>query len=438
MSPMATDATSTRRPRRRFTDEFKAGAVRLVLDEGKTVGRVARDLDLTESALRTWVDQARADRTNGRTGLTTEEREELRRLRQENRVLQTEREILKKSRGLLREGECVRFAFIQTEKAPYSVRAMCRLLEVSPSGFYAWQVRPESAHARRDRHVRSRVCASFEANRRRYGSRRIHEDLRDQGVRVSRKRVVRVMQEEGLRARGRTRFRCTTRRDPAHPVAANLLNREFTAEAPNQRWVGDTTELVIGSSGTLYLAAILDLFSRFVVGWAVSVANDRHLTITALQMALLRRGPGPGLLHHSDRGSTYTSADYQAVLTTQGITCSMSRTGDCYDNAAMESFFATVKRELGERFASRRDATHELFDFIEVFYNQQRRHSTLGQISPAAFERHAAAWAMDAAVPVDATSRAHRDLENRTDRGFPQRPQPSSSSTDHERQPAPA
>ena len=311
----------------------------------------------------------------------------------------------------------MRFAFIQTEKATYSVRAMCRLLEVSPSGFYAWQVRPESAHARRDRHVRSRVCASFEANRRRYGSRRIHEDLRDQGVRVSRKRVVRVMQEEGLRARGRTRFRCTTRRDPAHPVAANLLNREFTAEAPNQRWVGDTTELVIGSGGTLYLAAILDLFSRFVVGWAVSVANDRHLTITALQMALLRRGPGPGLLHHSDRGSTYTSADYQAVLTTQGITCSMSRTGDCYDNAAMESFFATVKRELGERFASRRDATHELFDFIEVFYNQQRRHSTLGQISPAAFERHAAARAMDAAVPVDATSRAHRDLENRTDRG---------------------
>ena len=332
----------------------------------------------------------------------------------------------------------MRFAFIQTEKATYSVRAMCRLLEVSPSGFYAWQVRPESAHARRDRHVRSRVCASFEANRRRYGSPRIHEDLRDQGIRISRKRVVRVMQEEGLRARGRTRFRCTTRRDPTHPVAANLLNREFTAEAPNQRWVGDTTELVIGSGGTLYLAAILDLFSRFVVGWAVSVANDRHLTITALQMALLRRGPGPGLLHHSDRGSTYTSADYQAVLTTQGITCSMSRTGDCYDNAAMESFFATVKRELGERFASRSDATHELFDFIEVFYNQQRRHSTLGQISPAAFERHAAARAMDAAVPVDAKSRAHRDLENRTDRGFPQRPQPPSSSTDHERQPAPA
>ena len=273
-----------------------------------------------------------------------------------------------------------------------------------------------------------RVRASFEAHRRRYGSPRIHEDLRDQGLRVSRKRVVRVMQEEGLRARGRTRFRCTTRRDPAHPVAANLLNREFTAEAQNQRWVGDTTAWVIGSDGTLYLAAILDLFSRFVVGWAVSVAKDRHLTITALQMALLRRGPGPGLLHHSDRGSTYTSADYQAVLTTQGITCSMSRTGDCYDNAAMESFFATVKRELEERFASRGDATHELCDFIEVFSNQQRRHSTLGQSSPAAFERHAAARALDAAVPVDATSRAHRDLDNRTDRGFPQRPQPSSSS----------
>ena len=316
----------------------------------------------------------------------------------------------------------MRFAFIQTEKATFSVRAMCRLLEVSSSGFYAWQVRPESSHARRDRHVRARVCASFEAHRRRYGSPRIHEELLDEGLRVSRKRVVRVMQEEGLRARGRKRFRCTTRRDPTHPVAANLLKRQFTAEAPNQRWVGDTTALVIGRDGTLYLAAILDLFSRFVVGWAVSVANDRHLTITALQMALLRRGPGPGLLHHSDRGSTYTSADYQAVLKTQGITCSMSRTGDCFDNAAMESFFATVKRELGERFASRGDATHELFDFIEVFYNQQRRHSTLGQISPAAFERHAAAEALDAVVPVDAKTAPTRDLENRGDRAHSHHP----------------
>ena len=182
-----------------------------------------------------------------------------------------------------------------------------------------------------------------------------------------------------------------------------------------------------------YLAAILDLFSRFVVGWALSAVNDRHLTIKALQMALKRRCPGAGLLHHSDQGCTYASEDYQAILDAQGITCSMSRKGNCYDNAVMESFFSTVKSELGECFESCGDAKMELFDFIEVFYNQRRRHSTLGQISPAAFERRAAAPAVDAAVPVDAQTAPTRDLENRLDRGFPQRPPPSSLSWKDER-----
>ena len=170
-----------------------------------------------------------------------------------------------------------------------------------------------------------------------------------------------------------------------------LLDRQFEADAPNQRWVGDTTEFVIGGSGKLYFAAILDLFSRFIVGWAVSVVNDRHLTIKALQMALKRRCPDASLLHHSDQGGTYASEDYQDVLDTHGITCSMSRRGNCYDNAVMESFFSTVKSELRERFDSNGEAKMELFDYIEVFYNQRRRHSTLGQISPAAFERRAAA-----------------------------------------------
>ena len=154
----------------------------------------------------------------------------------------------------------------------------------------------------------------------------------------------------------RKRFTCTTRRDPDQPVAANLLDRQFTAAAPNRRWVGDTTEFVIESHGKLYLAAILDLFSRFVVGWAISAVNDRHLTIKALRMALKRRCPGRGLLHHSDQGCTYTSEDYQAVLEARGITCSMSRTGNCYDNAVMESFFSTVKTELGEHSAPSRAA----------------------------------------------------------------------------------
>lgn len=220
------------------------------------------------------------------------------------------------------------------------------------------------------------------------------EDLVEEGLHCSRKRVVRLMREEGLKARARKRFKSTTMSDHDQPVAANLLNREFTAPSPNQRWVGDTTEFVIGSSGKLYLAAVLDLFSRFVVGWAVSAINDRHLALRALEAALKRRCPDSGLLHHSDQGSPYASEDYQSVLEAQGITCSMSRRGNCYDNAVMESFFSTVKSELSDRFDSCGEAKMELFDYIEVFYNQRRRHSTIGQVSPATFEK---AWATQAA-----------------------------------------
>jgi transposase InsO family protein len=235
------------------------------------------------------------------------------------------------------------------------------------------------------------VHASFAASKGRYGSPRIHRELReDDQERVSRKRVIRLMQEEKLQARVRKRFRCTTDSNHDQPVAANLLDRDFRADAPNQRWVGDTTEFAIGESGKLYLAAILDLFSRFCVGWAVSAVNDRHLTLKALERALKRRCPTAGLLHHSDRGSTYASEDYQDVLEAHGITCSMSRTGDCYDNAVMEAFFSTLKTELADRFESCGDAKMQLFDYIEVFYNQRRRHSTIGYVSPATFERAAA------------------------------------------------
>lgn len=284
------------------------------------------------------------------------------------------------------------FAWIQAEKAAFPVAKLCRAMRVSPSGYYAARGRPESTHTRDDKRLRVQVRASFDQSRKRYGSPRVYEDLIEQGIRVSPKRVARLMQEDGLVARARKRFKNTTMSDHDQPVAANLLDRQFDADSPNQRWVGDTTELLIGSGGKMYLAAILDLYSRFIVGWAVSAVNDRHLTIKALEMALKRRCPDAGLLHHSDQGCTYASEDYQAVLEKHGITCSMSRRGNCYDNAVMESFFSTLKSELGERFESHGDAKMELFDYIEVFYNQRRRHSTLGQISPAQFERktHAA------------------------------------------------
>jgi len=286
----------------------------------------------------------------------------------------------------------VTFAWIEAEKAGFPVTKACEVMQVSPSGYYASRGRPESTHARDDRRLRVLVRASFDESRRRYGSPRVYLDLVELGVRVSPKRVARLMQEDGLKARARKRYKLTTMSDHDQPVAANLLDRQFEAQAPNQRWVGDTTELLIGTSGKLYLAAILDLFSRFIVGWAVSAVNDRHLTIKALEMALKRRCPDVGLLHHSDQGCTYASEDYQTVLQAHGVTCSMSRRGNCYDNAVMESFFSTVKSELGERFESHGDAKMELFDYIEVFYNQRRRHSTIGQISPAEYERrtHAA------------------------------------------------
>ena len=284
------------------------------------------------------------------------------------------------------------FAWIDTEKAGFPIRTLCRVLQVSPSGYYAARNRAESAHARDDRRLHVLVRASFEASRQRYGSPRVHADLIEQKIPVAQKRVARLMQEDGLKARERKRYKITTMSDHDQPIAANLLDRQFEAKAPNQRWVGDTTEFVIGGSGKLYMAAILDLFSRFIVGWALSAVNDRHLTLKALDMALKRRCPQAGLLHHSDQGCTYASEDYQAALEANGITCSMSRRGNCYDNAVMESFFSTVKSELGEHFDSHGDAKMELFDYVEVFYNQQRRHSTLGQVSPAAFERriHAA------------------------------------------------
>jgi putative transposase len=283
----------------------------------------------------------------------------------------------------------VKFAWIQAEKATYPLAKLCRWLGVTRSGFYAWCQRPESARTREDRRLKVLVRASFAASKQRYGSPRVHEDLIEQDEHVSRKRIIRFMQEDGLVARLRKRFKSTTMSDHDQPVAANLLDRRFEAPGPNQRWVGDTTEFVIGSSGKLYLAVILDLFSRFAVGWALSAINDRHVTIKALEMALKRRCPDAGLLHHSDQGCTYASEDYQAVLEANGITCSMSRRGNCYDNAVMESFFSSVKSEVADRFESCGEAKMELFDYIEVFYNQRRRHSTLGQISPAAFERRA-------------------------------------------------
>jgi len=282
----------------------------------------------------------------------------------------------------------VRFAFIAAEKAAFSVRVLCRILAVSRAGFYAAQARPAAAHTRRDQQLAVAIAAIHAETRQRYGSPRVHTELRARGQRVSRKRVARLMRQRDLAARRRRRYRVTTDSRHPFPVAANVLARQFTAPAPDAVWVTDITYIPTGE-GWLYLAVILDLYSRGIVGWAMSDRITQQLTLDALGMALARRRPREGLLHHSDRGSQYASGDYQTALGRQGIVGSMSRRGDCWDNAVAESFFATLKVELvhDARWSTRAAARGAVFEYIEIFYNQQRRHSSLGFLSPLAFER---------------------------------------------------
>ncbi len=264
----------------------------------------------------------------------------------------------------------MKFAFISAEKAGsgYRLSQWCRALAVSPSGYHAWRTRPRSDRAKRDDKLRVLIGAAFDESRKTYGSPRILRDVREAGEKVGRNRIIRLMQADGLRARARKRFKCTTTSDHDQPVAANLLGRRFEADAPNQVWVGDTTELLTSTGGKFYLAALIDLYSRFCVGWAVSAVNDRHLTMRALAEAIRRRQPPRGLVHHTDQGSTYASEDYQTLLEAHGMTCSMSRRGNCLDNAVAESLFSTVKAELGEPFESVGRGKVELFDYIEGFY----------------------------------------------------------------------
>jgi putative transposase len=281
----------------------------------------------------------------------------------------------------------VRFAFIATEKAAFPIRLLCRTLHVSRAGFYAWQARPPAGRVQADERLAVEIAAIHAESRQRYGSPRIHAELRDRGCRTGRKRVARLMRVHGLAGRCRRRFRVTTQSRHPFPVAPNVLARQFARAAPDQAWVTDITYIPTGE-GWLYLAVILDLCSRFAVGWALSERITDGLTLDALEMALGRRRPPSGLLHHSDRGSQYASGGYQRVLAQHGIVCSMSRRGNCWDNAVAESFFATLKVELVHDAAwlTRAAARRDLFEYLEPFYNGRRRHSALGYLSPRAFE----------------------------------------------------
>jgi putative transposase len=281
------------------------------------------------------------------------------------------------------------YRFIEGHTDQWPVRWLCETLEVSPAAYYAWRQGPRSAgEQRRDAllvEIRA-VNAEFKA---RYGSPRIHKELVARGHDCCVNTVAKVMREAGIAAKTARKFRCTTT-DSDHdlPVAENLLDRQFDPGSPNEAWVADITYIPT-REGWLYLAAVEDLYSRRVVGWAMAEHMESRLVVDALAMAVQRRLPDEGLLAHSDRGSQYASEHYQRLLAKHGITCSMSRRADCWDNAPMESFFASLKKELvhGADFATRAEARAAIFEYIEVFYNVQRRHSSLGYVSPAEYEQ---------------------------------------------------
>ncbi len=285
----------------------------------------------------------------------------------------------------------MKYACIDRRRTHYPVRMMCRLLHVSRSGYYAWRTRPESARARQDRELIPEIRRVHQQSKGVYGSPRVYAELKAEGQRVGRNRVARLMRLERLKGCPKRRFRVTTQRDPRHPVAKNLLEQDFTADAPNQRWVADIT-YISTKQGWLYLAVVMDLYSRRIVGWSMRDRMSRRLVVDALKMAVDARRPEGGLIHHSDRGGQYTSDDFRDELARHGIECSMSGSGNCYDNAVVESFFGILKRERVNRvrYRTRAEARADLFDYIEVFYNRKRRHGYLGNISPADHEEQSA------------------------------------------------
>jgi putative transposase len=280
------------------------------------------------------------------------------------------------------------FQLVDAEKAHYPVTVLCEVLEVSRSGYYDWKKRPCCKRSKADAQLAVQIAAAHTKSGKRYGSPRIHRALRRKGIRVGKKRVERLMREKGIVARQKRRFRRTTDSKHTDPIAPNVVLRQFEPSAPNEVWAGDVT-CIATHEGWAYLAVLLDLCSRRVVGWAMSETNDTRLALEALDRAVRSRGGVPaGLVHHTDRGSPYASDDYRAALTRRGLVASMSRTGDCYDNAVAESFFASLKAEWVDRedYADHNAARASLGDYIDRFYNPTRRHSHLGYVSPIEFE----------------------------------------------------
>ncbi|MFQ3665913.1 MAG: IS3 family transposase [Sphingomonadaceae bacterium] len=378
------------RVRRAYPPEFRRQMVELVR-AGRTPEELSREFEPTAQSIWNWVRQADRDAGKRTDGPTSIEREELSKLRRENARLRQERDILAKAGGLVRTGEQgdpVRvYRFMSANQADYPIKTMARVLRVSASGYYAWRSRPPSARATADGDLLRRIRTIHAASRGTYGAPRVHAELQAEGVAIAKKRVARLMQAAQIAGASRRRSIRTTRPNPADRPASDLVRRNFFVEAPNQLWVADIT-FIPTMVGFLFLAVVLDAWSRKIVGWAFSSDLRTRVVLDALDMALETRRPDD-VIHHSDRGSQYTSLAFGNRCKDAGVRPSTGSVGDAYDNAMCESFFATLECELIDRhrFRSHTEARMAVFHFIEGFYNPTRRHSALGYLSPLEYER---------------------------------------------------
>ncbi|MFD2631426.1 MULTISPECIES: IS3 family transposase [Idiomarina] len=369
----------------RYPEEFKIEAVRQITDKGYSVADVSRRLDVSVHSLYAWVKKYGPEAE--KHAAQTEEQAELKRLRKELQRVTEERDNIKKSRGVLREAVRLRYAFIKHHKDCWPIRKLCRLLDVHPSGYYAWLKEPCSRRQKRDARQTGLIKQFWLESGGVYGYRKIHSDLREYGERIGINRVHRLMKLSQLKAQVGYR-KPRHRGGVSHIVTPNRLNRVFNTEQPNQAWVTDVTYIKT-HEGWLYLAVVVDLFSRRVIGWSMQQRMTKELVLDALLMAIWRRKPKQKVVVHSDQGSQYTSHDWSSFLRSNNLEGSMSRRGNCHDNAVAESFFQLLKRERIKRkiYSNRAEARRDVFDYIEMFYNSKRRHSSNDQLSPVEYEK---------------------------------------------------
>ncbi|MGQ7250006.1 IS3 family transposase [Halomonas sp. V046] len=382
---MTKPATLMKKQRARYTDTYREEALQLAERVG--VATAAHDLGVQPSQIYQW--RAKAQQRKSVTEREQALADENARLKRQLAEVSEELAINKKGGGVLREKPEVKYAFIQQHRQAFCIRHMCAVFGVARSGYYVWRQRAGNPSPRRRQQadLDQHVAQAYHDRKGRSGAPRLVLDLHDNGLSVNRKTVAASLRRQGLRAKAARKFKATTNSKHTLPVAPNLLKQDFVATSPNQKWVGDITYLGT-EQGWLYLAVVIDLFSRRIIGWAMSHRMKADIVCEALEMALSKRQNPTGVITHSDRGSQYCSSDYQKLIKRHKLRCSMSAKGNCYDNACAESFFHSLKVEAihGERFDTRGAMRRQVFEYIEVDYNRQRRHSAIGMISPEAFE----------------------------------------------------